>query len=55
MTDGLKDAHREAIVAALAANARVERAVLFGSRATGTNNVASDVDIALFGKAADVD
>ena len=49
MTDGLKDAHREAIIAALAANDRVERAVLFGSRATGTNTVSSDVDIALFG------
>ena len=49
MTDGLKDGHREAIIAALAANHRVERAVLFGSRATGTNTVTSDVDIALFG------
>ena len=49
MTDGLKDAHREAIIAAIAANDRVERAVLFGSRATGTNTVTSDVDIALFG------
>ena len=49
MTDGLKDEHREAIIAAIAANDRVERAVLFGSRATGTNTVSSDVDIALFG------
>ena len=49
MTDGLKDAHREAIIAVIAANDRVERAVLFGSRATGTNTVTSDVDIALFG------
>ena len=49
MTDGLKDAHREAIIAVIAANDRVERAVLFGSRATGTNSVSSDVDIALFG------
>ena len=49
MTDGLKDAHREAIIAVVAANDRVERAVLFGSRATGTNTVSSDVDIALFG------
>ena len=49
MTDGLKDAHREAIIAEIAANGRVERAVLFGSRATGTNTVSSDVDIALFG------
>ena len=49
MTDGLKDRHREAIIAKIAANDRVERAVLFGSRATGTNTVSSDVDIALFG------
>ena len=49
MTDGLKDAHRDAIIAEIAANDRVERAVLFGSRATGTNTVSSDVDIALFG------
>ena len=49
MTDGLKDEHREAIIAVIAANERVERAVLFGSRATGTNTVTSDVDIALFG------
>ena len=50
MTDGLKDMHREAIIAAVAANDRVERAVLFGSRATGANTVTSDVDIALFGE-----
>ena len=49
MTDGLKDTHREAIIAVIEANERVERAVLFGSRATGTNTVSSDVDIALFG------
>ena len=49
MTDGLKDAHREAIIATIAANDRVERAVLFGSRATGTNTATSDVDIALYG------
>ena len=49
MTDGLKDAHREAVIAVIASNVRVERAVLFGSRATGTNTVSSDVDIALFG------
>lgn len=50
MTDGLKDAHRDAIIAVIAANDRVERAVLFGSRATGTNTATSDVDIALFGE-----
>lgn len=49
MTDGLKDRHREAIIAVLAANDRVERVTLFGSRATGTNKVTSDVDLALFG------
>ena len=49
MTDGLKDRHREAIIATIAANERVERAVLFGSRATGTYSPSSDVDIALFG------
>ena len=47
--DGIEDAHREAIIATIAANDRVERAVLFGSRATGTHTVTSDVDIALFG------
>ena len=49
MTNRIKNVHREAIIAVIAANDRVERAVLFGSRATGTNNTASDVDIALFG------
>ena len=49
MTDGLKARHRTAIIATLAANDRVERAVLFGSRAMGTNTITSDVDIALFG------
>ena len=49
MMDGIKDMHRDAIIAELAANRRVERAVLFGSRAMGTNTVWSDVDIALFG------
>ena len=49
MTDGLKDAHREAIIAEIAASGCVERAVLFGSRATGTHTLSSDVDIALFG------
>ena len=51
MTDGLKEAHRTAIVDVLRANRRVERAVLFGSRAMETFTQGSDVDIALFGKA----
>ena len=50
MTDGLKARHRAAIIATLAANDRVERAVLFGSRAMGANTITSDVDIALFGQ-----
>ncbi|WP_419919523.1 nucleotidyltransferase family protein [Candidatus Poriferisocius sp.] len=45
----LKERHREAIISVIAANDRVEKAVLFGSRATGSNTVSSDVDIALFG------
>ena len=49
MTDGLKERHRRAVIDIIAANARVERAVLFGSRATGTFRPASDVDVALFG------
>ena len=36
MTDGLKERHRRAVIDIIATNARVERAVLFGSRATGT-------------------
>ncbi|MCB2261389.1 MAG: nucleotidyltransferase domain-containing protein [Candidatus Thiosymbion ectosymbiont of Robbea hypermnestra] len=49
MTDGLKDHYRQAITEILAANPRVERAVLFGSRAMKTFTTTSDVDIALFG------
>ena len=49
MTDGLNERHRTAVIDIIAANARVERAVLFGSRATGTFRPASDVDVALFG------
>ena len=44
MSDGLKAQHRAAIIAALAANDRVERAVLFGSRAMGTNTITSDLE-----------
>ena len=42
MTDGLKDVHRQTIIAEIAANDRVERVVLFGSRATGTNRLSSN-------------
>ena len=49
MTDGLKKKHREAIIRVLSQNSRVERAILFGSRATETFTTTSDVDLALFG------
>lgn len=49
MSSTLKEAHQKEIISTLAANGRVERVVLFGSRAMGTNTVHSDVDIALFG------
>ena len=49
MTDGLKDKYRKAIIEILSANERVEKVVLFGSRAMGTFTPTSDVDIALFG------
>ena len=49
MTSVLKEVHRKAIISTFAANERLERVVLFGSRAMGTNTVRSDVDIALFG------
>lgn len=49
MTDGLKEKHRKAIIDILSANERVERVVLFGSRAMGTFTPTSDVDIVLYG------
>ena len=49
MIDGLKQRHRETIIHILAANERVERVVLFGSRAVQTFSTASDVDLVLFG------
>ena len=51
MTDGLKPNHRDAIIAKLSANPKVERIVLFGSRAMGAFTTTSDVDLALFGSA----
>ena len=47
--DGLKNKHRDAIITILSSNNRVERAVLFGSRAMGNYRKTSDVDLALFG------
>ncbi len=47
--DGLQLRHRKAVLDILRANPRVERAVLYGSRATGNYREASDIDIALEG------
>ena len=49
MMDGLKPKYRDTIIARLSANPKVERIVLFGSRAMGAFRPTSDVDIALFG------
>ena len=49
MTDGLKDRYRQAIVEIISRHPRVERAVLFGSRAIGGYKTESDIDLALFG------
>ncbi len=50
MNDGLKGRHRDAVIRILSANPRVDRVVLFGSRATRTHRPNSDVDIVLFGE-----
>jgi len=51
MVHSIKNRHRAAIIEVIADNEKVERAVLFGSRAMRSNTVTSDVDIALFGNA----
>jgi len=51
MTDGLNPNHRDAIIEKLSANPKVERIVLFGSRAMGAFTTTSDIDLALFGSA----
>ena len=48
MSDGLKEKYRRAIIDILSADEKVERIVLFGSRAMGTFRATSDVAIALF-------
>ena len=48
---GLKQEECAALRGALDTVPRLERAVLFGSRATGTFSPASDVDLALYGDA----
>ncbi len=49
MNDGLKDKYRQTLIDILAANPRVERVVLLGSRAMGTHSPESDIDLALYG------
>lgn len=49
MNDGLKERNRTKIRQVLASYPEVERAVLFGSRATGTYRPGSDVDLVLAG------
>ncbi len=49
MNDGLRERNRTKIRQVLAFHPEVERAVLFGSRATGTYKPGSDVDLALAG------
>jgi predicted nucleotidyltransferase len=54
MNDGLTPKNREEIRAILAKFACVDRALLFGSRATGTLSRASDIDLALEGENLDL-
>ena len=49
MNDGLKTQQRDAILGVLNQHPKIERAVLFGSRAMGTFTPTSDIDIALYG------
>ncbi len=49
MSDGLKDKYRQILIDILFANPRVERVVLFGSRAMGSHSPESDIDLALYG------
>lgn len=49
MSDGLKDKHREAIIRVMNQYPKLEKVVLFGSRAKGTFSPTSDIDLALYG------
>jgi len=46
--NGLKEKYRQTLLNILTANPRVERVVLFGSRAMGTHTLESDIDLALY-------
>ena len=49
MSDGLNAKHRDSIMRVLAKYSKIDRVVLFGSRAMGTFTATSDVDLALYG------
>ncbi|WP_460982604.1 nucleotidyltransferase domain-containing protein [Spirosoma fluminis] len=49
MRYGLSDSHLLDIVNTIVANPRIQQAILFGSRAKGTQRPGSDIDIALKG------
>jgi len=55
MNDGVKARYRQTLIDILAANPRVSRVVLFGSRATGAHTPQSDIDLALYGDALTFD
>ena len=55
MSHELKETYRQAMIELFRANPRVDRVVLFGSRATGEARPASDVDLALFGEELTLD
>lgn len=51
MPYGLTDKELQTLQALFTANARIERVILYGSRAKGTHKPFSDVDIVLKGEA----
>ena len=51
---GLTEAELQKIVSVLSVNTRIESAILFGSRALGNFKEASDIDIAIKSKNADM-
>lgn len=50
MPYGLEQEDLTEIVKIFASNSKVDRVVLFGSRAKGSHNVGSDIDISILGK-----
>jgi predicted nucleotidyltransferase len=50
VNDGLNDKTRHAILEVLNQHPKIERTLLFGSRAMGTFTHTSDIDLALYGE-----